>query len=286
MTDFRKQIARTLVPRSIRNWLRSPAHSAAWVGDEIKYTLGLKQEIEVRPGWSVICHPAAYRLSYRNQIVDLDQVLEINRFIASCRPGMVVFDIGAHFGVFSLAALHYGGPEARAIAVDPSPMACRLLRIQAELNNVAGRMCVVEASVGNPTGWQDMIAVGVIAAGYYMAPTKSHTKRELVHCRAVTLDGLAEEHRTFPTHVKIDVEGFEAAVLMGGNRILSPTKAPILFIELHNQIVRDRGGNPRETLSLLRGKGYRLYSGDGRPLEDCEILKAPLVRISAGKTVD
>lgn len=83
---------------------------------------------------------------------------------------MILFDIGAHFGLFSLAALHYGGRDARAIAVDPSTVAVRFLKIQAGLNDAVDRLRIVEASVAAHTGRQDMVAVGVLANGFYVVP--------------------------------------------------------------------------------------------------------------------
>ncbi len=258
-----------------------------WAWYETKYALRFRQIVEVRPGWSLLCHPAACRFAYCAQTTDRDQISEFNAFIASCRPGMLLFDIGAHFGIFSFAALHYGGASARAIAVDPSPTASRIMRIQAGLNNLTGRLRVVQASVGDQVGWQEMVAAGVIAAGYFVAPNKEHAKRDLTRIRATTLDELAQECGTLPTHVKIDVEGFEAAVLRGGREVLSGAKAPLLFIELHNRIVRERNGDPLETLQLLKSAGYQPFAVGGRTIDEGQILHAPLTRITARKlTID
>ena len=142
---------------------------------------------------------------------------------------MVLFDIGAHFGLFSLAALHYGGLTARAVAVDPSPVATSLLRVQAQLNGAAERLNVIQASVHDRPGSRNMVAVGVLASGYYISPPQGHPVSELSKTRAVTVDGLVEELGTIPTHIKIDVEGAEAAVLRGGRKTFSANPAPIVF---------------------------------------------------------
>jgi FkbM family methyltransferase len=278
-----KKVARTCVSRGVRNWLRSPSRSGAWAYDELRYATGLRQTVEVRPGWSLRCHPAAYRFAYYAQKQDLDQVAEFDGFIASCHRGMVLFDLGAHFGIFSLAALHYGGMTARALAVDPSPLAVRMMKIQSELNDVGDRLQILQASVGCKQGWQEMVSTGVTAAGYYVAPTSEHTGRELTQTRAVTLDQLVQEYGTLPTLLKIDVEGYEAAVLEGGQYILSRADAPALFLELHNQIVRERHGDPSEALSLLRKSGYRLFTVDGRSTDEGRVVNAPIIRIIAKK---
>jgi hypothetical protein len=86
-----------------------------------------------------------------------------------------------------------------------------------------------------------------------------------------------------PTHIKIDVEGCEAAVLRGGRKTLSQPSGPLLFVEIHNEMVRLLGGDPRETLSLLRDFGYRTFTANDLPIDDEGILSEPLIRIMAKK---
>lgn len=281
-----KRLVRACIPRSVRNWLRSPAKTAEWTWGEIKHGVGANRTVQMRPDWSLSCHPLAYRFAYHAQDNDPEQAAEFNGFIANCQPGMVLFDIGAHFGLFSLAALHYGGLQAQAVAVDPSPVAVRFLNIQARLNHVVDRLQIVQASVGDQEGWQKMVSVGVLASGYYVAPAKDHSASEVTQTMAVTLDQLAERYKILPTHIKIDVEGYEAAVLRGGQQLLSQTPAPILFIELHNEISREGGGDPADPLMLLRDYGYRTFTVDGFPINDNAILKKPLIRIIAKRGIN
>ncbi|MFY9556740.1 MAG: FkbM family methyltransferase [Blastocatellia bacterium] len=243
--------------------------------------MGSNQIVQLRPGWSMLCHPVAYGFAYHLQNDDPEQVAEFDQFIAACRPEMVLFDIGSHFGVFSLAALRYGGKNARAIAVDPSPTAARIVTIQARLNNVSNRLTMVQASVGAHCGTQNMVAAGVLAAGYYVSPSGNHSGGELTSTREVTLDSLAEEFGTIPSHIKVDVEGLEVDVLRGGKNVLLASIAPLLFLELHNQMIQARGGDPVETLILLRDFGYKFFGVDGGPLNNDRILASPLIRIIA-----
>lgn len=280
-----KQLARQLVPRLLRNWLRSPSASLRWAWDSAKYYCGIKETVEMRPGWKLICHPAAYRCAYFAQKSDPDQVAEFDCFIGNCSKGMTLFDVGAHFGLFSLAALHYGGPSARAIAVDPSPTAVQVLGVQAKLNNCSSRLEIVEASINDGGAWQNMVAVGVLASGYYVAPAPDQPASEISQIKSKTLDGLVAELDVVPTHLKIDVEGYEAAVLTGGQKLLSQPDGPVIFIEIHNAIVRELGEDPVETLKLLRGYGYETYTSEGIVISDDAILSKPLIRIVASRAL-
>lgn len=278
-----KRYLRVIVPRGVRNWLRSPIRSLRWVWYELKHAAGANETIEMRAGFSPMCHPGVYDFAYHLQHTDPDQAEEFDGFVRCARPEMVLFDIGAHFGLFSLAALHYGGQRAVAVAVDPSPTAVRIVKIQALLNNVSERLHVLKASVGDHTGMQNMVAVGMMASGYFVSPKKDHTGDELTVTRAVTIDDLAHDYQLKPTHIKIDVEGDEAAVLRGARQTLSGSDAPLLFVELHNQIVIERGDDPREALNLLRLYGYITVDDQDRALGDHELLEKEIVRVIARK---
>jgi FkbM family methyltransferase len=276
-----KQLIRAIVPRFLRNWLRSPARTVEWIWGEVKYKVGATSIVSIRPGWTLQRHPVAYPFAYRLQNEDPEQREEFDGFINQCNRDMVLVDVGAHFGLFSLAAIHYGGPGAKALAVDPSPTAARIMRIQAQLNQVADRLQIIEASVGEKNGWQNMVAVGVLAGGYFVWPTVNHSDHELTRTPEITLDQLCEDYKLVPTHIKIDVEGNEAAVLKGGQKILSQEPKPLLFIELHNQIIRDHGKDPMETIHIIRDLGFEIFSVTGTPLKKNYILDHAIIRVTA-----
>jgi FkbM family methyltransferase len=219
----------------------------------------------------------------QSQKEDPHQIAEFEAFVASCRPQMVLFDIGAHFGIFSLAALHYGGPTARAIPIDPSPVACRIMKIQAAMNYSAGRLCPMQTCVGDRQGWKDMLDVGVLSGGYYIAAPSDYPRKDRIRIRQITVDSLADELKVLPTHVKIDVEGSEGEVLTGMRDVLSRA-SPLLFLELHNKIVRGRNEDPSDAVSIIRTFGYQMFSlFNGNSLRDAEILNDPLIRVIARK---
>lgn len=278
-----KNYARAIIPRGVRNWLRSPSRSVRWAWSDLKYAVGLNETVEMRTNFSLVCHPGAYNFAYHLQHTDAEQVVEFEDFIDCARPGMVLFDIGAHFGLFSLAALHYGGPKSVAVAVDPSPTAVRIVKIQAQLNNVSERLHVLKASVGEHAGAQRMVAVGVLASGYYVSPNAYHTASELTVTDLVTLDDLVRQYEHKPTHLKIDVEGDESAVLRGARELLSGSDAPLIFLELHNQIVIERGGDPHEPLDILGRYGY-IVSFDNRRVDDRDLTKREIMRVIARKS--
>lgn len=269
------QLAREVVPRPVRNWLRSPSQSAEWLWDSAQFSLGTTKSLAVDPGWSMICHPRAYKVAHRDQIQDEEQSAEFRNFISHCCPGMVLFDVGAHFGVFSLTAAHFGGT---AVAVDPSPTATSMIRTQAALNHWEDKIQIVCAAVSDAEGEIELLNSGVFSNGYFKFAA-GRSKKDLTRTPATTITQMARTYGN-PTHIKIDVEGYEAAVLRGAGGALSQI-SPLLFLELHNEMIRNDGGNPSATLDLLDQFGYATFALSGEKISRLAILDKGIIRIVA-----
>jgi len=188
---------------------------------------------------------------------------------------MFLFDIGAHFGVFSLAATHFGG---RAVAVDPSPTATRMIQIQAALNGCAASMQIVRAAVSDVSGVMNLLDAGVFGDGFFKV-TKGRSNRELTQSRAVTIDQMVSQFGV-PTHIKVDVEGHEAAVLRGARNTLR-NYSPLLFLELHTEMILSEAGDPNSSLDELSDLGYATFALNGETIARSAILDQPIIRIIA-----
>ncbi|MGH9716605.1 MAG: FkbM family methyltransferase [Candidatus Acidiferrales bacterium] len=244
--------------------------------DSVMYSFGVRKTLRIpAEEWSVVCHPHAYRCAYESQISDPEQHEEFRVFRAYCNKQMVLFDIGAHFGVFSLAAARIGG---RAVAVDPSPMATRMIATQAELNGFTERIHVLRAAVGSVDGSIELLSSGTFAYGYFRA-ARGRLKRDLTEVRSVTIDSMTREFGP-PTHIKIDVEGYEGEVLRGARDTLTLC-SPLLFLELHNDIIRAEGGNPHLALEQLTKAGYILCTLAGDQVPASALAGTSLVRFIA-----
>ncbi len=276
-------LARVVIPRKCRNWIRSPSRTADWLLGALQYAVGKRTQVSVIPNWSVICHPIAFRFGLLPLIQDPSQRLELISFSNCCRPKMVFFDIGAHFGFFTLAAVRFGGAGTRVLAVDPSPVARKIFRYQQDLNAVQDDVAFVQAAVSDRPGEQSMIPAGVLASGYFTIPESSHTASESVRTRSVSVDSLVKEHGLTPTHMKIDVEGGELEVLQGAESTLEHAGPAFIFLELHVEILKSRGFDYRPVLTTLRRHGYTLVHHDGTAIADQQIGNLPIIRLLAKK---
>ena len=138
------------------------------------------------------------------------------RFI---KPGQLAFDIGSHVGDRISSFRRLG---AKVVALEPQPGCARAIRIihgrdlnvtlvQAACGKSAGEVELKINSV-NPTVSTASDNFVKAAAGAGGWETQVWDQSVTVPC--VTLDGLIAEHGT-PAFIKVDVEGFELAVLEG-----------------------------------------------------------------------
>jgi FkbM family methyltransferase len=249
-----------------------------WIWDTLSFSLGATKKLPLLPDWNLICHPRVYKTFLHSQVVDSEQSQEFRNFVRYCNASMCLFDIGASYGAFSFAAAHFGGT---AIAVEPSPIATRLIKLQSHLNGFDNNLRIVQACAGDTVGEVEMLSSGVFSDGYFrIAPGRS--SRELTKTRAVTIDYLVDEFGP-PTHIKIDVEGYEGVVIRGAKKTLA-VLAPVLFLELHNEMIRSDGGDPARVLDDLAEMRYEELSIDGVSAERGTILKMPICRLVAKRS--
>jgi len=242
------------------------------------FSMGVTPTLHIPPNVTIVCHPRAFRVAHGAQIVDPDQRAEFQRFLYSCDSGMFLFDIGAHFGMFSLAAASLGG---RAVAVDPSPIATRMIARQVRLNGWSKKIHIIQAAVNDTSGSLDMLSSGVFSDGYFKV-IHERSRRDLTRTQAITIDQMTSKFGA-PSHIKIDVEGQEGPVLRGGKDTIRHF-SPILFIELHNEMIMSQGGDRNAALDALEMSGYNTFSLDGFPIERTAIFERPIIRIVASRS--
>ncbi|HCN30598.1 MAG TPA: hypothetical protein DIT64_18055 [Verrucomicrobiales bacterium] len=246
---------RRWVPRCLRNSLRRPGTSLRRALNKLRRLTGVSGGLELVPGWNLRCHPMCVE-EFRAFEQDAEQRQELLSFTHLCEPGMRFMDVGAHWGVFTLAALHFGGPEARCLDIEASDAAARVLKDNLAFNNACGSVTLVNAACGDKPGTLSMLTTGAGGADYFVVPREQ--RADCVTVEQVTVDQMAERHGFAPTHLKVDVEGYELEVLRGAREVLARYK-PRIFLELHGDLIRARGGEPEAVLRLLQESGHSIW---------------------------
>src|SRR5579871_253097 len=228
-----RDLARRTVPRGVRLSLLHPAETVRWLAHALRARFTGAVDVDMGGGWVVRCHPAAVRpFTFERDADDLRD--ELAAFRVECCPGMVLYDIGAHFGLFTLAALHAGSVTACVVAVDPSRPALDVFDANVRLARAGDRVRRFCAAVGDQRGEAHLLTGG--AGAWHMMTPSSAERGDTVAVERLTLDDLVARAGVAPTHVKIDVEGDEGGVIAGGAATLGAHR-PIIFLELHGDIL-------------------------------------------------
>ena len=217
------------------------------------------------------------REGLRRVINGMDEVILLPRFrsisayepeyyshlMAQMRPGDVVADVGAHIGLYTVVLAKRVGPEGKVIAFEPDPENFKTLSTHCHLNRVTDRVELIPAAVSDRDG-EVAFAVG---KGSESAVALCSQGDGVIHVPCVKLDTVFHDRAV--SILKVDVEGYEEAVLRGATELLSDPvrRLRLISLELHPFAWPRFGTTHEALLGLLRELGYNAESPDGRPPE-------------------
>lgn len=160
---------------------------------------------------------------------------ETIRWIGSIAEGGVLFDIGANIGLYTL----WAGitRSAQVVAFEPEAGNYAILNTNLRLNRLTDRCRAYCAGVSDSVGFGSLrIAQDVVGgAGHQVVPQAAaeHTEGQAQGIATTTLDELVyTAGLPCPSHIKIDVDGIEPAIVRGGARLLSDPRVKSVLIEL------------------------------------------------------
>lgn len=178
--------------------------------------------------------------------------------------GGTFVDCGANVGVFTLAAAMRVGPKGRVITFEPDPRSLSLLRRNLERHRVLERVEIHAQAVGGISGQQMFnLYENDVVSGFGFAPEifSPGALVEKILVEVVTLDESLDMRVDI---IKVDVEGFEPAVLRGADRLLAGSDAPTLIIELNPAVLESAGHSLRGLLDLLPAERWARWIIDER----------------------
>lgn len=142
------------------------------------------------------------------------------------RPDDLFVDIGANSGAYTILACAAIG--ARGWAFEPVPSAYDRLVANVALNDATARVRCEKKAVGDALG-EVVFAVGSDATNHVLS--EGEKTRQSCSVEVTTLDvSLAHES---PLLIKIDVEGFETAVVQGGGKVFQNASLRAVIMELN-----------------------------------------------------
>ncbi len=192
--------------------------------------------------------------------------IQLARFlIKNLKAGEVFLDIGAHYGFFSLLAAKLVGSEGKVWSIEPSE---RSFCILSENSQAFEQIHCFKKAVSDKGGFIDFFEFPELYSEYNSIDQTQFREEEWFRqfapqkttVEAITLDQFLKD-KTAPTVIKIDVEGAEYEVLLGGKTFLG-SSAPVLILEY---LSPTKGNDShKRAVKLAQELGYSLHTLDNQ----------------------
>lgn len=179
------------------------------------------------------------------------------------REGMLVLDIGANIGYYTVQLASWVGPHGRVIAFEPNPTMLRELERNVRFNGLKN-VTIKPFALSNETG----------ESTFYCPPTgfeghgtlrANQTFSSVATIRVATRkldDVLSEMGIDSVDFIKIDVEGAERTVFAGAQTLLAAPRRPRIIFECAEVLCQAFGHCGLDLLKEVESYGYKLEEID------------------------
>lgn len=160
-------------------------------------------------------------------------------------------DIGSNIGSYTILAS--GAIRCRSIAIEPIPSTYEHLKNNIDVNRMEDRVEALNIGLGSKhstllfTNTQDTVNHVAVDG-----------EKDTTEVPVQTLDGILKS-RTCPLLIKIDVEGFETEVLLGGKNTLKNPDLKAVIIELNGSGLR-YGYKDEDIHAVFISEGFQPYT--------------------------
>jgi FkbM family methyltransferase len=216
-------------------------------------------------GYSIRLASDTVSLNWETVEVDAYKV-----FVHEIGSREVIYDVGAHFGTYTLIGLKRGGPGTRVVAYEPCELTRGYLLRHLRWNGAGDQVLVRPVCCGSTAGVATFFYEPGLPEGINgLLPDEGLAELPVL---VTTLDEEVRELDLVPTFVKIDVEGAELEVLKGAAHVLSRHR-PRLLLSLHPRRLAQAGLDCDAVRQWLTARDYqwRVVSED----QEVHVLARP-----------
>ncbi|MGB9965898.1 FkbM family methyltransferase [Halobacterium hubeiense] len=176
-------------------------------------------------------------------------------FESAVSRGEVVFDVGSHLGFYSVLASACNAGEIHAFDLDQH----RLRITGSHPTDVPPSL--VCAAIASESG--RCVGYSPRQSGRRSTTQATRAKRGEQSLATISLDDYCTSNDVSPDVVKMDIEGGEVDALRGFEHTLATSPPEHVLVEIHRELLRDRGEDPDWVEEFLAEHGYRINTIPG-----------------------
>ncbi len=192
------------------------------------------------------------------------------------KAGEVFYDIGANVGTYTLVAAAYWKGAVRVVAIEPSAVNFARLIRNLTLNGSPQQVIPLPIALAQTTSLMPFHYENLVAGGslHTLGEARNYqgnafTPLASVPLLAFDLDTLVEQfHLPQPTHLKLDVDGTELAILKGASQTLRAVRSLLVELDVaHPQtpqariFLQEQGFQEKASYPYRYGDNHPEFSG-------------------------
>jgi FkbM family methyltransferase len=184
------------------------------------------------------------------------------------QPGMVVFDVGANIGYYSVIMSKLIGPNGMIHSFEAATAAFNRLKEHINVNHCKNTI-IYHSAISDRNGQCIIYCADNANTGESSLKSfDGFKKKETVSC--FTLDSYIEKKNINKVDfIKVDVEGAEMLVIDGAMSLLKRHR-PTIMLEINPSYLFRMGANTDNLILTMKHAGYNMYCFDQGILKPCD----------------
>jgi FkbM family methyltransferase len=193
---------------------------------------------------------------------------ERNFLSSHVKTGMTVLDIGANIGLYSIFLAELVGHEGKVFGFEPDPVLFDAAVQNSQQNGKENIIKLRNMALGSRSGEGTLYRTSFNSGDNRLKASLAH--QEAVPVRIARLDDVLPDVKI--DFIKMDVQGWEAEVLRGMERILRTNAGLTIYFEYWPEGLRRAGEQFSSPIDILRQYGFAAFFPDqGESLSDRQI---------------
>ena len=203
------------------------------------------------------------------------EILETALIKKLVKEGMVVCDIGAHIGYYSLLFSRLVGKHGKVFAFEPDLVNFQILKKNKSINKL-NNLILNQTAVSDINGKTKLFLCKTNSGDHRIYDTME--SREFISTKVTTLDNYFRDFDGKIDLIKMDIQGAEMKALEKMVNCIRNNRNIIVITEFWPHGLRSFGSDPKYFLQLLSQYGFKIFNINEQKRRIEETISTKLIR--------